>query len=62
MSGKSSQDKRYVRTAAEFGAALERLACAYEVDPQLRRDLLQDIHIALWQSVVRRTIVGPRQV
>jgi RNA polymerase sigma-70 factor, ECF subfamily len=62
MSGKSSQDERYVRTAAEFGAALERLACAYEVDPELRRDLLQDIHIALWQSVVRRTIVGPRQV
>jgi RNA polymerase sigma-70 factor (ECF subfamily) len=53
MSGKSSQDERYVRTAAEFGAALERLARAYEVDPELRRDLLQDIHIALWQSLAR---------
>jgi RNA polymerase sigma-70 factor, ECF subfamily len=53
MSGKSSQDERYVRTAGEFGPALERLARAYEVDPELRRDLLQDIHIALWQSLAR---------
>jgi RNA polymerase sigma-70 factor, ECF subfamily len=53
MSEKSSQDERYVRTATEFGAALERLARAYEVDPELRRDLLQDIHIALWQSLAR---------
>jgi RNA polymerase sigma-70 factor, ECF subfamily len=53
MSGKSSQDERYVRTTAKFGAALERLARAYEVDPELRRDLFQDIHIALWQSLAR---------
>jgi RNA polymerase sigma-70 factor (ECF subfamily) len=53
MSGKSLQDERYVRAAAEFGAALERLARAYEVDPELRRDLLQDIHVALWQSLAR---------
>jgi RNA polymerase sigma-70 factor, ECF subfamily len=53
MSRKSLRDERYVRTAAEFGAALERLAHAYEVDPELRRDLLQDIHVALWQSLAR---------
>jgi RNA polymerase sigma-70 factor (ECF subfamily) len=53
MSGKSSQDERYVRIAAKFGAALERLARAYEGDPDLRRDLIQDIHIALWQSLAR---------
>jgi RNA polymerase sigma-70 factor, ECF subfamily len=53
MSGKSSQNERYLRTAAEFGAALERLARAYEGDPELRRDLLQDIHVALWQSLAR---------
>jgi len=53
MSGKSSQDERYVRAAAEFGAALERMARAYEADPELRRDLLQEIHIALWRSLAR---------
>jgi RNA polymerase sigma-70 factor, ECF subfamily len=53
MPEKSIQDERYIRAAAEFGAALERLARAYEVDPELRRDLLQDIHIALWRSLAR---------
>jgi RNA polymerase sigma-70 factor (ECF subfamily) len=45
------QDERYARAAAEFGAALERLARAYEADPDLRRDLLQEIHVALWRSL-----------
>jgi len=33
-----------------YGAALERLARAYEADADLRRDLLQEIHVALWRS------------
>jgi RNA polymerase sigma-70 factor (ECF subfamily) len=45
------QDDRYRRAAAEFGAALERLARAVEADPAERRDLLQDIHFALWRSM-----------
>jgi RNA polymerase sigma-70 factor (ECF subfamily) len=45
-----TQDQRYLEAAAEFGAALERLARAYEADPEHRRDLLQDIHLALWRS------------
>ena len=48
--GTSSQDDRYRDAAAEFGAALERLARAYEADPDRRRDLLQEIHLALWRS------------
>jgi len=36
--------------AAEYGAALERLAYAYEGDSDRRRDLLQEIHFQLWQS------------
>jgi RNA polymerase sigma-70 factor (ECF subfamily) len=40
----------YEEADAAFGAALERLARAYEADPDRRRDLLQDIHIALWRS------------
>jgi RNA polymerase sigma-70 factor (ECF subfamily) len=46
----SSQDVHYRSAAAEFGAALERLARAYEFDPDRRRDLLQEIHLALWRS------------
>ena len=47
----ASQDERYHQAAAEFGAALERLARAYEFDADRRRDLLQEIHLALWRSL-----------
>jgi RNA polymerase sigma-70 factor, ECF subfamily len=47
----ANQDERYTAAAAEYGAALERLARAYEFDPEARRDLLQEIHIALWRSL-----------
>jgi RNA polymerase sigma-70 factor (ECF subfamily) len=40
----------YEEAATAFDAALERLARAYEADPDRRRDLLQEIHIALWRS------------
>jgi len=46
----SSQDDLYREAAATYGAALERLARGYEADGEIRRDLLQDIHIALWRS------------
>jgi RNA polymerase sigma-70 factor, ECF subfamily len=49
----SEQERRYLEAAATFGAALERLARAYEGDADKRRDLLQDIHIALWRSLGR---------
>jgi RNA polymerase sigma-70 factor, ECF subfamily len=45
-----SQDDRYKAAAAEFGPAIERLARGYEADPDRRRDLLQEIHFALWRS------------
>jgi RNA polymerase sigma-70 factor (ECF subfamily) len=45
-----SQDDRYREAAAAYGAALERLAHAYEADAEYRRDLLQEIHLALWRS------------
>lgn len=47
---KSTQDELYLQAAEAFGAALERLARAYEVDSERRRDLLQEIHMALWRS------------
>jgi RNA polymerase sigma-70 factor (ECF subfamily) len=45
-----SQNDLYRRMAAEYGPAIERLARAYEADPDRRRDLSQDIHFQLWRS------------
>jgi RNA polymerase sigma-70 factor (ECF subfamily) len=47
---RSAQDELYQEAASTYGPALERLAHAYEADPDIRRDLLQEIHIALWRS------------
>ena len=47
------QDDLYEDAAAAYGAALGRLARGYEPDLERRRDLLQDIHLALWQSLDR---------
>ena len=44
------QDDLYAEAVAEFGAALERLARSYEADFDKRRDLLQEIHLAMWRS------------
>ena len=48
--GNGRQDERYLSAAAEYRSAFERLARAYEADPDQRKDLLQDIHLALWRS------------
>jgi RNA polymerase sigma-70 factor, ECF subfamily len=45
------QDERYSAVAAEFGGAIERLARAYEAQADARRDLIQDIHVAIWRSL-----------
>src|SRR4051794_26013264 len=50
MSAKPGQEEYWRQTAREYGAALERLAWAYESDPDRRNDLLQEIHLALWRS------------
>jgi RNA polymerase sigma-70 factor, ECF subfamily len=42
----------YREAAAGYGAALDRLASAYEANPEERRDLLQDIHVGLWRSFI----------
>ena len=48
--GGDSQDERYAGAAAEHGPALDRLARAYEADADQRRDLVQELHLALWRS------------
>lgn len=50
MSHSPDQDTRYLEAAAEHGAALQRLARATEANAERRRDLLQDMHVALWRS------------
>ena len=49
----ASQDDRYKDAAEKFGSSLERLARAYEADPEKRRDLTQEIHFQLWRSFQR---------
>ena len=44
------QDDLYRTVAKQFGPAMARLAASYEVNPAHREDLLQDIHLAVWQS------------
>ncbi|HEV7571163.1 MAG TPA: sigma-70 family RNA polymerase sigma factor [Thermoanaerobaculia bacterium] len=49
----ASQDALYEEAAGEYSAALERLAGSYEFDRDKCRDLLQDIHLAIWRSFER---------
>ena len=51
--GEDAVRQLYDRAVAEFGSALQRLPRVYERDPERRRDLLQEIHLALWQSLSR---------
>jgi RNA polymerase sigma-70 factor (ECF subfamily) len=47
------RERLYAEAAEAFSPALERLALGYERDPDKRRDLLQEIHVALWRSLAR---------
>jgi RNA polymerase sigma-70 factor, ECF subfamily len=53
LNGEQSQDDLYREAAEKFGASLERLVSAYEIDVDKRRDLSQDIHFQLWCSFQR---------
>jgi RNA polymerase sigma-70 factor (ECF subfamily) len=46
----ASRDALYEEAVRMYGSALDRLARAYEAEPETRRDLLQEIHFALWSS------------
>ena len=48
--GPQREDK-YTEIVAAYGPAIERLARAYESDADKCRDLLQEIHLALWRSL-----------
>ena len=48
--GSLTQDSLYDQAAESYASALDRLARAYELDAEMRRDLLQEIHFHLWRS------------
>ena len=47
----SRQNALYTDASAAFGAPLQRLARAYEGDPDKQQDLLQEIHLEIWRSL-----------
>lgn len=47
----ASREDLYREAVSTHGPALDRLARAYEADAETRRDLLQEIHLALWRSL-----------
>lgn len=48
---KPSREELYREIAGSFEAPLQRLARAYEANAENRKDLLQEIHLALWRSL-----------
>ena len=46
----ATQDSLYDEAAETYRSALDRLARAYELDAEVRRDLLKEIHFHLWRS------------
>ncbi len=48
--GDRDQDALYHEAAQTCGAALARVARSYEADADKRRDLVQEMHLALWRS------------
>ena len=43
-------DEWYAAANREFSRILDRVAAAYESDPEKRHDLRQEIHLQLWRS------------
>ncbi|HKH74441.1 MAG TPA: RNA polymerase sigma factor [Vicinamibacterales bacterium] len=46
----ADRDALYQQAAEAYSGAIKRLARGYEPDPDKRRGLVQDIHVALWRS------------
>ena len=50
-SSETPQDDLYREAVAAYGPALVRMARSWESDPDTRKDLLQEMHLALWRSM-----------
>lgn len=51
MEPAAPQEDLFREVANSYAAALERLVRVYEHDSERRRDLLQEVHLALWRSL-----------
>lgn len=49
---RAKQDELYTQASSSFGAELQRLTRGYEANADRQRDLLQEIHLELWRSLV----------
>ncbi|MYM39944.1 RNA polymerase sigma factor [Duganella qianjiadongensis] len=43
----------YQQAVQDYGADIARFTAGYERDPARRRELLQEVHLALWQSLAQ---------
>lgn len=44
------QDEQYRQAIKQYGNDIARFVAGYERDPSRRQELLQEVHVALWQS------------
>lgn len=51
MSTSNPQDQLYRQAIAAHGAELARFCGGYERDAALRQELVQELHLAIWQSL-----------
>lgn len=46
----TEQDARYLQASEQFGRDIWRFVAGYERDLEKRQELMQEVHLALWQS------------
>jgi RNA polymerase sigma factor (sigma-70 family) len=51
MAPEPPRDALFRRVATDFTGLISRIALSYEADPALRRDLIQDILLAIWMAL-----------
>jgi len=51
VSGSRRRDDLFAEVTTHHGGLIARIALSYEADPGLRRDLVQDILLAIWRAL-----------
>lgn len=51
VSRPQGKDALFAQVAADYSGLITRIALSYEADPGLRRDLVQDILLAIWLAL-----------
>ena len=49
----TEQDALYLQASGQFGREIGRFVAGYERDLEKRQELMQEVHLALWQSFAR---------